>query len=64
MDMYTQIIIIMLIDFTEFELETISNSLDDYINYHDENLSEDELIGGISILDRVNSINDKINEVY
>jgi len=49
--------------FTEIELETISNSLDDYINYHDENLSEDELIGGISILDRVNSIQNKIDDL-
>ena len=54
----------MQIDFTEIELETISTSLDDYVNYHDESLNEDELIGGISILDRVNSINDKINEVF
>ena len=53
----------MLIDFTEYELETIANAMDDYINY-DDDLSEDELIGGISVLDRVNSINDKINEVY
>ena len=49
--------------FTEIELETISNSLDDYINYHDENLSEEELIGGISILDRVNSIQNKIDDL-
>ena len=54
----------MQINFTEFELETISAALDDYICYDNEDLSEDELIGGISVLDRVNSINDKINEVY
>ena len=54
----------MLIDFTEFELETIYNSLDDYVNYHDESLNEDELIGGISVLDRVNSIREKIESVY
>ena len=54
----------MQINFTEFELETISAALDDYVNYHDENAAPDELIGGISVLDRVNSINDKINEVY
>ena len=46
------------------ELETIVAALDDYVNYHDENAATDELIGGISVLDRVNSINDKINEVY
>ena len=50
--------------FTEAELDTISSALDDYVNYHDETTPKDELIGGISVLDRVNSINDKINEVY
>ena len=53
----------MSVKFTEIELETISTSLDDYINYHDESLNEDELIGGISILDRVNSIQSKIDEL-
>ena len=28
----------MLIDFTEYELETIENAMDDYINYDDEKL--------------------------
>ena len=45
------------------ELETILSSLDDYVNYHDESLDEDELIGGISVLDRVNSIREKIEDV-
>ena len=27
----------MLIDFTEYELETIANAMDDYINYDDDN---------------------------
>ena len=54
----------MLIDFTEFELETISAAMEDYINYDDELLDEDELIGGISILDRVTSIREKIESVY
>ena len=49
----------MLIDFTEFELETIYNSLDDYIHYDD----EDELIGGLSVANRVESIQDKIYKV-
>ena len=56
--------IMRLLQFDDNELETIVAALDDYVNYHDEDLSEDELIGGISVLDRVNSINDKINEVY
>jgi len=54
----------MQIDFTEFELETISAALDDYINYDDELLNEDELIGGLSVADRVNSINEKIDLVF
>ena len=54
----------MLIDFTEFELETIAAALDDYINYDDELLNEDELIGGLSVADRVNSINEKIDLVF
>ena len=63
MDMYTQIFIIMLIDFTEFELETIANSMEDYINYDDEKLDTDSLFGGLSVYDRVTSIQDKIDKV-
>ena len=53
-----------LLQFDDNELEPILCSLDDYLDYHDETTPKDELIGGISVLDRVNSINDKINEVY
>jgi len=53
----------MLIDFTEFELETIANAMDDYINYDDENLNTDLLFGGLSVADRVNSIQDKIDSI-
>ena len=63
MDMYTQIFIIMLIDFTEFELETIANSMEDYINYDDEKLDTDSLFGGLSVYDRVTSIQDKIDKL-
>ena len=31
----------MLIDFTEYELETIANAMEDYIQYDSENLDED-----------------------
>ena len=55
---------IMLIDFTEYELETISAALDDYICYDNEDLSDDELIGGVSIEDRVTSINNKIDSFF
>ena len=63
MDMYTQIFIIMLINFTEFELETIANAMEDYIQYDDENLNTDLLFGGLSVADRVTSINNKIDSV-
>ena len=63
MDMYTQIFIIMLIDFTEFELETIANAMEDYIQYDDEKLDTELLFGGLSVADRVTSINNKIDNV-
>ena len=63
MDMYTQIFLIMLIDFTEYELETIANAMEDYIQYDDEKLDTDLLFGGLSVADRVTSINNKIDNV-
>ena len=63
MDMYTKIFFIMLIDFTEYELETISNAMEDYIHYDDEKLDTDSLFGGLSVADRVTSINNKIDSV-
>ena len=53
----------MLINFTEFELETIANAMEDYIQYDDENLNTDLLFGGLSVADRVTSINNKIDSV-
>ena len=53
----------MLIDFTEFELETIANAMEDYINYDDEKLDTELLFGGLSVSERVNSIQDKIYKV-
>jgi len=63
MDMYTQIFLIMLIDFTEYELETIANAMEDYIQYDGEKLDTDLLFGGLSVADRVNSIQDKIDSI-
>ena len=63
MDMYTQIFLIMLIDFTEYELETIANAMEDYIQYDDEKLNTESLFGGLSVYDRVTSINNKIDSV-
>ena len=54
----------MLIDFTEIELETIANAMEDYINYDDELLNEDELIGGLSVEKRVLSIQNKIETLF
>jgi hypothetical protein len=53
----------MLIDFTEYELETIANAMEDYINYDDENLNTEFLFGGLSVAERVNSIQTKIDNV-
>ena len=63
MDMYTQIFLIMLIDFTEFELETIANAMEDYMQYDDEKLNTEFLFGGLSVSDRVTSINNKIDSI-
>ena len=50
------------LNFTEAELETIAAAMDDYMCYaEDEFVSKDDLIGGIPVSDRVESINAKIN---
>ena len=54
----------MLIDFTEYELETIANAMEDYMQYDDEKLNTEFLFGGLSVADRVNSIQDKIDKVF
>ena len=54
----------MLIDFTEYELETIANAMEDYMQYDDEKLNTESLFGGLSVADRVNSINNKIDEAF
>ena len=63
MDMYTQIFFIMLIDFTEYELETIANAMEDYIQYDSEKLDTESLFGGLSVSERVYSILEKIDNV-
>ena len=51
--------------FTEAELETIASAMDDYMAYADDEFAnQDDLIGGLSVEDRVNSINDKITAVF
>ena len=57
--------ILMKIDFTDAELETIAAAMDDYMCYADDEFaSADDLIGGIPVRDRVTSICRKIDEVY
>ena len=51
--------------FTEAELETIGAALDDYMAYADDEFAnQDDLIGGLSVADRVDSIQNKIDEVF
>ena len=53
------------LNFTEAELETIAAAMDDYMCYaEDEFVSKDDLIGGIPVSDRVDSINAKINVFF
>ena len=54
----------MKIDFTDAELETIAAAMDDYIAYDDPDASPEDLIGGISVADRVTSICRKIDASY
>ena len=63
MDIYETNFFIMLIDFTEFELETIANAMEDYIQYDDEKLDTVSLFGGLSVSERVYSILEKIDNV-
>ena len=54
----------MLIDFTEYELETIANAMEDYIQYDDEKLNTELLFGGLSVETRVLSIQNKIDTLF
>ena len=50
---------------TDAELETIAAAMDDYMCYADDEFaSADDLIGGIPVRYRVESICKKIDEVY
>ena len=50
--------------FTEAELETIGAAMDDYRLYAEDEAAENDLIGGLPVLERVNSIDDKITAVF
>ena len=58
------IVQIMKIDFTDAELETIAAAMDDYMCYADDEFAnQDDLIGGIPVAERVDSIVEKIVNV-
>ena len=64
MNFITTSFIIMLIDFTDAELETIAAAMDDYMCYADDEFaSSEDLIGGIPVAERVDSIVEKIVNV-
>ena len=48
---------------TEAELETIEAAMEDYQDYDGE-INEEDLIGGLPVMERVNSINDKIMNAW
>ena len=52
------------LSFTEAELETIANAMEDYMQYDDEKLNTELLFGGLSVADRVDSIQNKIDKVF
>ena len=53
------------LQFTEAELETIAAAMDDYMCYADDEFAnQDDLIGGIPVADRVDSINNKIDLAF
>ena len=52
------------LQFTDVELDTIANAMEDYLQYDDEKLNTEFLFGGLSVADRVDSIQNKIDEVF
>ena len=52
------------ISFSEDELETIANAMSEYLLYDDPDAEREDLIGGISVADRVDSIQNKISQAF
>ena len=50
--------------FTEAELETIERAMDDYPSYDNPDTPASDLIGGLPVMDRINSIMEKITTAY
>ena len=61
---HSQIMKTFTLTFTEAELETIGAAMDDYRLYAEDEVAENDLIGGLPVLERVNSIDDKITAVF
>ena len=52
------------IKFNEYELETIAAALSDYRDYDSEGMDPEDLIGRTPVLDRINAIDDKIDNAF
>ena len=52
------------IQFNEYELETIAAALSDYRDYDTEGMDPEDLIGRTPVLERINSIDDKITDAF
>ena len=52
------------LEFTEDELETISSALGEYILHDEPDADPEELIGGISVAERCDSIQMKISRAF
>ena len=52
------------IQFNEYELETIAAALSDYRDYDSEGMDPEDLIGRTPVLDRINAIDDKIDDAF
>ena len=50
--------------FTEAESDTIDAALEEYKCYADDEAAEEDLIGGIPVMDRINSIDEKMIHLY
>jgi len=50
--------------FTEAEWDTIDAALEEYKCYADDEAAEEDLIGGIPVMDRIDSIGDKMVHLY
>ena len=53
------------LQFTDTELDTIAAALDDYMAYADDEFAnQDDLIGGLPVRERVDSIQNKIDTIF